>query len=83
MNELLDESSLETAQLLIFKEEARLSSSAKMGRIVNEVYFIPNLRSNIISIGQLTKEGNKVMIRREFMWVFDKEEKILMKIKRS
>lgn len=51
--------------------------------MLNEIYFIPNLRSNIISIGQIAEEGNKVLIRGEFFWVYDKEEKLLMKIKRS
>lgn len=27
-------------------------------RVLNEVYFIPSLRSNIISIGQLKEEGS-------------------------
>lgn len=52
-------------------------------RVLNEVYFIPNLHNNIISIGQLSEDGNKVMIRGEYMWVFDKEDKLLMKIKKS
>lgn len=52
-------------------------------RVLNEVYFIPNLRNNIISIGQLSEDGNKVVIRGEYMWVYEKEGKLLMKIKRS
>lgn len=52
-------------------------------RTLNEVYFIPNLRSNIISVGQLTEDGSKVVIKGDFMWVYDKEEKLLMKIKKS
>lgn len=51
--------------------------------VLKEVYFIPNLCSNIISIGQLAKEGKRVTIRGEYMWVFDKQEHFLMKIKRS
>ncbi|MDV3180573.1 MAG: hypothetical protein Q8829_02740 [Candidatus Phytoplasma australasiaticum] len=51
-------------------------------RVFNEVYFIPSLRSNIISIGQLTEEGSKVVIRGEYMWIFDKNERLLMKVKR-
>lgn len=51
--------------------------------MLNEVYFIPNLRSNIISIEQITEDGNKVVIRGKFKWVYDKEGKLLMKIKRS
>lgn len=52
-------------------------------RVLNEVYFIPDLRSNIISIGQLMEEGNRVIIRGDYMWVFDKQDCLLMKIKKS
>lgn len=52
-------------------------------RVLNEVYFIPNLCNNIISIGQLSEDGNKVVIRGEYLWVFDKGEKLLMKVKKS
>ena len=31
-------------------------------RVLREVYFIPSLRSNIISLGQLSEEGNKVVL---------------------
>lgn len=52
-------------------------------RTLREVYYIPSLCNNIISIGQLSEEGNKVVIRGEFLWVFDECEKLLMKVKRS
>ena len=51
--------------------------------VLNEVYFIPNIHSYSISIGQMSEDGNIVMIRGEHMWVYDKEEKLLMKVKRS
>lgn len=51
--------------------------------VLNEVYYIPNLCNNIISICQLSEEGNKVWIKGEFLQVFDKHERLLMKIRRS
>lgn len=47
------------------------------------MYYIPDLRSNIISLGQLSEEGNRVTLKGEFMWVYDEEGKLLMKVKRS
>lgn len=35
--------------------------------VLNEVYYIPSLCNNIISIGQLCEEGNKVLIKGEFL----------------
>lgn len=52
-------------------------------RVLNEVYYIPNLRSNIISLGQISESGNKIILKGEYLWVFDKSEKLLMKVKRS
>ena len=52
-------------------------------RTLHEVYFIPTLCSNIISLGQLSEEGNKVVMVGEYLRVFDKQERLLMKVKRS
>ena len=47
------------------------------------MYYIPSLRNNIISLGQMYKEGNKVILKGEFLWIYDKQERLLMKVKRS
>ena len=52
-------------------------------RTLSDVYFIPCLRSNIISLGQLTEEGNQVTIKGEYMWIHEREGRLLMKIKKS
>lgn len=50
---------------------------------LKEVYFIPNLCNNIISLGQLCESGNKVVIKDEHLWVYDEKERLLLKVKRS
>lgn len=52
-------------------------------RVLNEVYFIPNLRNNIIRLGQMSEEGNKVTLNGEFLWVYDTNGSLLMKVKRT
>lgn len=52
-------------------------------RTLNEVYFIPTLRSNIISLGQLSEEGNKVILDGEYLWVYNLYGKLLIKVKRA
>lgn len=52
-------------------------------RILHQVYYIPSLRSNIISLGQLSEEGYKIMLSGEFLWIRDKKERLIMKVKRS
>lgn len=52
-------------------------------RVIRDVYFIPTLCSNILSLGQLAEEGNKVVMNNNFLWIFEKEGNLLMKVKRS
>lgn len=52
-------------------------------RMFKDVYFIPSLCNNILSLGQLSEEGNRVVMHGEFLWVYDKTERLLMKVKRS
>lgn len=52
-------------------------------KVLHEVYYIPSLCSNIISIGQLAEEGNRVEIKGSFLRVYDIKENLLMKVQRS
>lgn len=52
-------------------------------RILQQVYYIPSLQSNIISLGQLSEDGYKIILSGEHLWVRDKRDKLLMKVKRS
>lgn len=52
-------------------------------RMFHEVYYIPSLCNNILSLGQLSEEGNRVIMHGEYLWVYEKGEKLLMKVKRS
>lgn len=52
-------------------------------RMLKDVYFIPALRSNIISLGQLSEEGNKVVMCGEYLWVRDSQGNLVMKVKKS
>lgn len=52
-------------------------------QMLKDVYFIPSLCNNIVSLGQLSKDGKKVVLKGEFLWVFDEHIQLLMKVKRS
>ncbi|XP_074356671.1 uncharacterized protein LOC141696427 [Apium graveolens] len=41
-------------------------------RMIRDVYFIPTLHSNILSLGQLAEEGNKVVMNNNHLWVYEK-----------
>jgi len=52
-------------------------------RALQEVYYIPKLCSNIISLGQMTEDGNKVLMEGDTMKVFDRSRKLLMSAERT
>lgn len=52
-------------------------------RLLNEVYFIPNLKNNIISLGQMTEEGSRVDMNGAWLSLFDRNNTFLLKVKRS
>jgi hypothetical protein len=49
-------------------------------RALADVYFIPRLRSNIISIGQLDERGCQVLINDDVLRIHDKDRRLLAKI---
>ncbi|KAG7564133.1 Zinc finger CCHC-type [Arabidopsis suecica] len=46
-------------------------------KILADVYFIPDLKSNIISLGQATEAGCDVRMKDDFLTVHDKDGKLL------
>lgn len=52
-------------------------------RTLRDVYYIPTLCNNIISIGQPSEGGNKVIITGDLLRVYDERENLLMRVKRS
>lgn len=52
-------------------------------RIFANVFYIPCLCNNIISLGQMSEEGNKVVMHGDLLWVYEKDGRALMKVKRS
>ena len=52
--------------------------------MLQEVYYIPRLCSNLVSLGQLTEIGYKVVMDGAELEVFDKTSlKMIMKVQRS
>ncbi|XP_074347025.1 uncharacterized protein LOC141685846 [Apium graveolens] len=51
--------------------------------LLRDVYYIPTLCNNIISLGQLSEAGNKVVLKGDYLWVYGKGGQLLMRVKRS
>lgn len=52
-------------------------------RLLKDVYYIPTLCNNIISLGQLSEDGNKVILNGAHLWVYGKDGQLIMKVTRS
>ncbi|XP_076939283.1 uncharacterized protein LOC143607888 [Bidens hawaiensis] len=52
-------------------------------RIISNVYFIPNLTSNILRLGQAMERGCKVIMEDDQILVLNKSRKVIMKSVRS
>ena len=52
-------------------------------RVLYDVYFIPKLRSNIISLGQATESGCEVRMKEDHLFFYDRDNKLLVKAKRA
>ncbi|CAA7042014.1 unnamed protein product [Microthlaspi erraticum] len=52
-------------------------------KILTDVYYIPDLRSNIISLGQATESGCHVSMKENYLTVHDREGKLLVKANRE
>jgi hypothetical protein len=60
-----------------------LTAESGEHRVLTEVYHIPKLKSNIISLGQLDENGCKYTVDDGLMTVWDWDRKVLAKVKRS
>jgi hypothetical protein len=50
-------------------------------RVLTDVYYIPRLRSNIISLGQLDEHGCKIKIEDGALYIRDQERRLLAKVR--
>ena len=60
-----------------------LECKNKEQRVISQVYYIPNLRSNILSLGQLTENGCKVVMEEDVLLLYDSNYNVLLRVTRS
>ncbi|KAK9078427.1 hypothetical protein SSX86_002484 [Deinandra increscens subsp. villosa] len=51
--------------------------------MIDDVYYIPALKSNILSLGQMSEKGYSMWIKDEFLKVYDELNQLVMKVQRS
>lgn len=70
---------------VVIKGKGTIAFKCKNGeeKLFQEVYYIPDLCSNIVTLGQMSEEGNRVVLDGEYLWAYDENGVLLMKVKRS
>ena len=54
------------------KGKGTINVITKLGKkSISDVYFVPNLKHNLISVGQLTQKGYKVIFQNNICTIFD------------
>ncbi|XP_042944541.1 uncharacterized protein LOC122278418 [Carya illinoinensis] len=63
------------------KGKCTISFEANNGshKILSNVYYIPKIKINILSIGQLMENGYKINMEDRFLWLRDKEGNLIAK----
>nr|GEU55638.1 zinc finger, CCHC-type [Tanacetum cinerariifolium] len=52
-------------------------------RIISRVYYIPSLKGNLLSLGQFTEIGCKIVMEDDELRLYDMDNKIFMKVTRK
>ena len=52
-------------------------------KVLVDVYYIPDLKSNIISLGQATESGCEIKMKDGYLTLHDKDGKLIVQAKRS
>lgn len=70
---------------VLIKGKGTISLKCKNGeeKLLKDVYYIPLLCNNIISLGQLAEDGNKVIMNGVHLWVYDNDGRLVMKVRKS
>jgi len=56
-----------------------LQKNNRVGEI-KDVYYIPNLKSNILSMGQLMKKGYSVLMKDRILYLKDKSDRLIARV---
>ncbi|KAL0386130.1 UNVERIFIED_CONTAM: hypothetical protein Sradi_3007300 [Sesamum radiatum] len=49
-------------------------------KLLHNVYYIPKMKNNILSIGQLVESGHKVKMEDKYLWLRDHDDRLVTKV---
>ena len=57
-----------------------ISSRNRSHRLIHDVYYVPKLKSNILSLGQLLEKGYEVNMKNCYLWLRDQSGNLIAKV---
>jgi len=63
---------------MVIKRRGTIRHMQKDGRVreIRDVYYVPELKSNILSIGQIVEKGNSILIKNQVLYLKDKHGRL-------
>ncbi|KAL0451489.1 UNVERIFIED_CONTAM: hypothetical protein Slati_1127000 [Sesamum latifolium] len=49
-------------------------------KLLHDVYYIPKMKNNILSIGQLIESGHKVKMEDKYLWFWEHDDRLVAKV---
>ncbi|KAL0454378.1 UNVERIFIED_CONTAM: hypothetical protein Slati_0777000 [Sesamum latifolium] len=49
-------------------------------KLLHNVYYIPKMKNNILSIGELMESGHKVRMENKYLWLRDHDDRLIAKV---
>ena len=69
------------SKIQIYGKCTILISSRNMShRLIHDVYYVPKLKSNILSLGQLLEKGYEINMKNRCLWLKDQSEILIVKV---
>ena len=57
-----------------------ISSRNESHRLIHDVYYVPKLKSNILSFGKFLEKGYEVNMKNRCLWLRDQSENMIAKV---
>jgi len=70
---------------MVIKGRGTIRHMQKDGQVgeIRDVYYVPELKSNILSIGQIVEKGNSIMIKNQVLYLKDKHGRLAARVEKE
>jgi len=48
--------------------------------MINDVYYVPKLKRNILSLGELLEKGYEILMKDKYLWLKVQNENLIAKV---